>query len=69
MRIEIQIEDSISSITALKCLQDVIKHGRISNNGKSYCYVSVIPTKEGEILVQTRQYRKNDCFLITKQRR
>ena len=66
MRIEIQIEDDVSPTVALKCLQDVIKEGRISYNGKLYCFVSIIPTKEGKVLVQTRQYRKNDCFLITK---
>lgn len=66
MKIHLDIRDDLSPTIALKCVGEVIALGRISNEGKSYCYATEFKTSEGGVLVMTRQYRKSDCFLITK---
>ena len=58
----IKIEDNISDIVAISLVKEVIEQGKISNNGKSYCYL----TLSGNICVQTRQYRKTPCFRVYK---
>ena len=50
----IKIEDNISDIVAINLVKEVIEQGKISNNGTSYCYLTVF----GNICVQTQQYRK-----------
>ena len=37
-------------------------HRKISNNGTSYCYLTVF----GNICVETQQYRKTPCFRVYK---
>lgn len=66
MRITLDIRDNINPIIALECVKEVIKIGRVSNNGKMYSYATTFITKYGEIGVYTREYRKSDCFLICK---
>ena len=36
------------------------------DNGKMYCYATVLSTNEGDVCVITRRYRKSDCFKIIK---
>lgn len=62
----IDIKDDIPYDIALTYLLKVIKAGRISNNGHSYCYSTIFKTSIGDIVVNTREYRKSDCFLIFK---
>ena len=66
MKIHIDIRHDISPTIALECVRQVIAQGKVSNNGKSYCYATTFNTSEGEIWVSTRQYRKSDCFLVYK---
>lgn len=66
MRIHLDIRDDITPSLALECVKRVIERGKISNNGKSYCYATTFDTDEGEIWVHPRPYRKSDCFLIYK---
>ena len=66
MKIHLDIHDDIPPTVALNCVSKVVAEGRISNNGKSYCYATCFDTSAGEVWVTTRQYRKSDCFLITK---
>lgn len=54
----IKIEDNIDDLTAVSLVKQVIERGKISNNGNSYCYLSVFD----DIVVETRQYRKTPCF-------
>ena len=61
----IKIEDNISDIVAISLVKEVIEQGKISNNGKSYCYLTYF----GNICVQTRQYRKTPCFRVYKKMR
>ena len=58
----IQIEDNIDDLTAISLVKRVIERGKISNNGNSYCYLSIF----GDICVETRQYRKSPCFRVYK---
>ena len=61
----IKIEDNIDDLTAVSLVKQVIERGRISNNGNSYCYLSIFDN----IVVETRQYRKSPCFRVYKTNR
>ena len=58
----IKIEDNISDIVAISLVKEVIEQGKISNNGTSYCYLTLF----GNICVQTMLYRKTPCFRVYK---
>ena len=58
----IKIEDNIDDLTAISLVKQVIERGKISNNGNNYCYL----TASGDIVVETRQYRKSPCFRVYK---
>lgn len=58
----IKNEDSIDDLTAISLVKKVIEEGKISNDGKSYCYLTLF----GNIAVETRQYRKTPCFRVYK---
>lgn len=58
----IKIEDNIDDLTAIHYVNEVIRQGKISGNGKSYCYLTLF----GSIVVETRQYRKTPCFRVYK---
>ena len=66
MKIHLDIRDDISPTIALECVREVVADGRVSNNGKMYCYATQFDTSTGRIWVITRRYRKSDCFLIKK---
>ena len=63
MKIIIDIRDDIPHETAMERVMYVIQKGRVSKNGKLFCYVTT--WKDG-IKVYTRDYRKNDCFVVLK---
>lgn len=56
------IEDGIDDLTAVSLVKQVIERGKISDNGSSYCYLTLF----GDIFVGTRQYRKSPCFMVYK---
>ena len=58
----IKIEDGIDDLTAISLVKQVIEQGKISNNGNSYCYLTLF----GNICVETRLYRKSTCFRVYK---
>lgn len=58
----IKIEDAIDDLAAISLVKLVIEKGKISNNGNSYCYLTLF----GDICVETRQYRKSPCFRVYK---
>lgn len=69
MKVEIDIRDDIKPELALECVKQVIRGGKISEgeNGKMYyCWVTIFDTFLGDLVVCTRQYRKNDCFIVYK---
>ena len=59
----IKIEDNISDLVAISLVKEVIEQGKISNNGTSYCYLTVF----GKVCVQASQYRKTPCFRVYKE--
>ena len=59
----IKIEDDIPDLVAISLVKEVIEQGKISNNGTSYCYLTVF----GNICVETQQYRKTPCFRVYKE--
>ena len=59
----IKIEDNIPDLIAISLVKEVIEQGKISNNGTSYCYLTVF----GNICVETQQYRKTPCFRVYKE--
>ena len=59
----IKIEDNIPDLVAISLVKEVIEQGKISNNGTSYCYLTVF----GNICVETQQYRKTSCFRVYKE--
>ena len=61
----IKIEDNIDDLTAVSLVKQVIEQGKISDNGNSYCYLSIF----GDICVETRQHRKSPCFRVYKKNR
>ena len=68
-KIEIDIRDNISPTIALECVKQVVANGKISQGEKGkmyYCWATTFDTSDGEIVAQTLQYRKNDCFIVYK---
>lgn len=68
-RIIVDIKDGISPSTALLLVERVIREGRVSNYGKSYCYVTSFQVGNDEIIVAVNPYRKSDCFVVHKSKR
>ena len=64
MKIHLDIRDDIPPTVALQCVLEVVKDGRVSDDGKSYCYATPFRTSAGRVWVVTRPYRKSDCFLV-----
>jgi hypothetical protein len=64
-RIIIEIRDGIDPVDALQRVRAVINEGRVSKNGTMYCYGT---TFTDGTKVHTRDYRKNDCFVVYKQK-
>ena len=65
MKIHIQIRNDIDPALALSRVKQVIEQGKISNNGKNYCWIT---EWSDDIVVYTRDNRKSDCFVVYKKR-
>lgn len=66
---KIDIRDEIPPEIALECVKQVVKEGKVStgeNGKKYYCWGTRFKTNIGNIMVATRQYRKDDCFIVYK---
>ena len=68
-KIHIDIRDDIAPEVALECVKMVIENGKISNDGKQYCYLTSFNVGDDEVMVNTRDYRKSDCFLVWKNKK
>ena len=71
-RISIDILDDIHPAIAVDAVSLVVKHGKISKgeNGKMYyCWATLLESPQGRIVVETRQYRKSDCFVVYKEKK
>ena len=63
------IIENRSDLDMQKCLEmvgKVIADGRISNNGKQYCYASSFSVDYQNYLIVTDLNKKSDRFIITK---
>ena len=68
-KIQIEIRDDIPDAIAVECVMHVVRHGKVSQGEHSkmyYCWATVLETPVGKVVVSTRQYRKNDCFVVYK---
>lgn len=65
---KIDIKDNISDEIAIKLVDIVIRQGKISK-GKDkmyYCWATEITYANEDYIVYTRNNRKNDCFIVSK---
>lgn len=71
-RITITIEDNIADADAIQCVMQVVDGGKISGDGKYYCYASILkhPKHDQEIAVytSTRVKGDNSAFTVMKER-
>lgn len=68
MRIEIDIRDNIPDEIAIELVGVVIRQGRISK-GKDkmyYCWATKMSYGGEDYTVYVRDNRKNDCFVVFK---
>ena len=66
---KIDIRDGIPDAIAVECVMHVVRAGRISTGErgkKYYCWATILDTPVGKVVVATRQYRKDDCFVVYK---
>ena len=59
-RIIINNKTNLSDLAVIGLIQKVVKEGRISNEGKQYCYATVI----GSYVVMTDKGEDRDSFFI-----
>ena len=68
-KIQIEIRDDIPDAYAVECVMHVVRLGKVSqgeHGRKYYCWATVLETPVGKVIVATRQYRKNDYFVVYK---
>jgi hypothetical protein len=65
-RIIINNRTELSEEDAILLVYQVIKMGRISNDGKQYCYVSAFGGDNNRYCVATDLRKKSDSFVIYK---
>ena len=66
-RIIIENRSSLDDINALLAAQTVMNGGRISNDGKQYCYYSVMTIGDQRIGVATDLNKRSDRFVVINQ--
>ena len=57
----------LTDLEAVTLISKVINQGRISNDGKQYCYGTVITIEDKEYMIWTDLNKKSDRFVITTQ--
>ena len=55
----------LADLDAITLVGRVINQGRISNEGKQYCYGTRITIEGKEYMIWTDLYKKSDRFVIT----
>lgn len=63
-KITIRFDDNVDAELALKCVFSVVKDGRISDDGKSYCYVTSFGDEY--FVYANRNSDVSDTFQVTK---
>ena len=63
-KIIIDNRSDISDIEAIILVEDVISDGRVSDAGKSYCFVSVFTKGKEKTAVYARRNKESDTFIV-----
>ena len=66
--IRIKCDNDISDELALRLVLSVIHEGKISNEGKSYCFVTVFNVSGTEYKVVANDKTKSTMFYVTKEK-
>ena len=67
---KIEIRDNIDPALALELVRMVVEKGKVSKGEKGkmyYCWATCFDVNGEQIIVWTRQYRKDDCFTVYKE--
>ena len=54
----------LTDLEAVRLVESVITQGRISNDGKQYCYGTTFTYKQKSFVVWTDKNKKSDRFVI-----
>ena len=65
MKLLVKIEEGIDPTLALDSVKQVIAEGRISNNGKQYCYLTVFVS--GIVVATDLSKSGTDIFNVCKE--
>lgn len=65
-KIIIENRAGISDEQALDLVKSVIKEGRISNNGRQYCYFATCDFPGGKVGISSFLNEKSDRFVVSK---
>lgn len=65
--IRIKYEEDISDHLAVQLIESVIRQGKISNEGKSYCFATSFNVNGFEYMVVANDKTKSEMFYITKE--
>jgi hypothetical protein len=66
-KIIIDNRSDLTDLESIKIVYDVIRCGRISNDNKQYCYMSIFMLDGSRYQVSTDLNKKSDRFVITKE--
>lgn len=66
--IRIKYDDEISDELSSRLVLSVIHEGKISNEGKSYCYTTVFKVDGTEYKVVANDKTKSTMFYVTKEK-
>ena len=69
MKLIIDNRSDLDMIVALTLVTEVIKHGRVSNNGKQYCYLTSYTYDNKEYHFVSDLNDKSDRILIYEARK
>lgn len=64
--IRIKYDDEISDELASRLVLSVIHQGKISNDGKSYCYATLFDVDGRQYMVESNDKGKSQMFYVYK---
>lgn len=65
--IRIKYEEGISDHLAVQLVESVIRQGKISNDGKNYCFATSFTVNGDEYMVVANDKTKSTMFYVTKE--
>lgn len=65
--IRIKYEEGISDHLAVQLVESVIRQGKISNDGKNYCFATSFVVDGDEYMVVANDKTKSTMFYVTKE--